>query len=79
MVGLQNWLSQKQTNKKISVSQQGSEHDNTMKERRQPSTGQKRKINTLADSNFIYTDKSIPCTNFRARVTPFTCTLGARL
>ena len=75
MTGLQNRLPQKQTNK-ISAAQQGSEHDNTMEEkRRQPSTGQKRKMNTLEDSNYFSTDKSIPSTNFRACITPFTCTL----
>ena len=71
--------SSKTNKQKISVAQLGSEHDNTMNERRgQPSTGQKRKMNTLADSNYFYSDKSIPCMNFRAGVTPFTCTLRAR-
>ena len=51
-----------------------------MKEsRRQPSTGQKRKLNTLADSNYVYTGKSISCTNFHAQVMLFTCALSARL
>ena len=79
MAGLQNQLPQMQTNKKISAVQLGSEHDNTMNERRrQPSTGQKRKMNTLADSNYFYIEKSILCRNFRVRVTPFTCTLRVR-
>ena len=58
MAELQNRLSKKQTNKKISAAQLGSEHDNMMKERRrQPSTGQKRtQMNTLADSNYFYTE-----------------------
>ena len=44
--------------------------------RRQPSTGQKKKINTLADPIFVfYTLKSIPCTNFHVCVTLFTCML----
>ena len=46
MTGLQNWLPQKHK-KKIITTQQGSDHENMMKEtRRQPSTGQKRKMNT---------------------------------
>ena len=45
-------------NKEISTGQLGSEHDNTMNERsRQLSTGQKRKTNTLAVSNYFYTEK----------------------
>ena len=46
MAGLQNQLLQKQTKRKISTVQLGSEHDNRMnKRRRQPSKGQKRKMN----------------------------------
>ena len=30
------------------------------------------------DSNYFYTEKSIPCTNFCVQVTPFACTLRAR-
>ena len=32
----------------------------------------------LTDSSYFYTDKSIWCTNFRVRVTPFARTLRAR-
>ena len=35
----------------------------------------KKKKDTLADSNYFYTKESIPCTNFRAQMTPFVCTL----
>ena len=57
--------------KKISPGQQGSKHDSMMKERqRQPSTGQKRKKNKLADSNYFYTDKSILYMNFCTCITP---------
>ena len=56
---------QKQTKKKISTVQLGCEHDNRMnKKRRQPSTGQKRKINTSTDSTYFYSEKSIPYMNF---------------
>ena len=79
MAGLQNRPPDKQTNKKISAAQLGSEHDNTMNERRmKPSIEQQRKMNTLVDSNHFYTEKLIPYTNFRARITPFACTLCAR-
>ena len=48
---------------KISAAHPRSEHDVTMNEkRRKPSTGQKRKINTVADSNYSCTEKSTPCT-----------------
>ena len=65
---------------KISAAQRGSEHDNTMNERRrQPSTGQqKKKTKTKkkqADSNYFYTKESIPSMKFHARVTSFACTL----
>ena len=77
MAGLQNRLSQKQINKKkISPGQQGSKHDSMMKERRrQPSTGQKRKKNKLADSNYFYTYKSIPYMNFCTCITPLALNL----
>ena len=53
MAGLQNPLPQKQTNKKMSLAQLWSEHDNTMnKRRRQPSTG-KKMMNRLADSKIF--------------------------
>ena len=29
----------------------------------------------LADSNYFYAEESIPCTNFRVRVTPFASNL----
>ena len=32
----------------------------------------------LADSNYFYTEESIPCTNFRVRETPFAYTLRAQ-
>ena len=60
MGGVQNEPPQKQTNKKISTAQLKSEHDNTVNERRQPSTGQKSKRNTLADSN-IFTQRNQCC------------------
>ena len=59
MAGLQNQLPYKQTNKKLSASQLGSEHDNMNKKRRPPGTGQKRKMSTLAESNYFYTEKSV--------------------
>ena len=31
----------------------------------------------LTDSDYFYTKESIPCTNFRVRLTPFACTLRA--
>ena len=58
----------------------GSEHANTMNERRRkPSTGKKRKMNTLTDSNYFYSEKSMLHMNFCACATPFTFTLRARL
>ena len=66
-------------NKKIIVAQRGIKHGNMMKERRrQSSAWQKKKKDTLADSNYFYTNESIPCMNFRAHVTPFVCTLHGR-
>ena len=59
MAGLQNRLPYKQTSKNISAAQLGSEHDNTNKKRRPPSAGQKRKMSTLAESNYFYTEKSV--------------------
>ena len=45
-----------------------------MNERRQPSTEQKRKkMNKSIDLNYIYTEKSILCTNVQARVMLFRC------
>ena len=80
MAGLNNQLPKKQTNKKTSTAQARCEHDNMMNERRmQPRTEQKRKMNTVAYSNYFYTAKSLPCTNFRARVTPFTCLLNKQI
>ena len=74
------WLSSKTNKQKISAAQQQSDHENTVKERRkQQNTGQKIKMNTLADSNYFYTDKSILCTNFCACITLFTCMLCALL
>ena len=74
------WLSSKTNKQKISAAQQRSDHENTMKERRkQQNTGQKIKMNTLANSNYFYTDKSILCTNFCACITLFTCMLCALL
>ena len=32
----------------------------------------------LADSNYFYTEESIPCRNLRVRVMPFACSLHAR-
>ena len=32
----------------------------------------------LADSNYFYTEESIPCTNFLVQVKPFVCTLHVR-
>ena len=65
------WLSYKigfLKNKQTKLAELGSEYDNMMNERRrQPSTGQKREMNTLADSNYFYTEKSLPCTNFCGR------------
>ena len=78
MAGIQNEPPQKQINRKISTAQLESEHGNTVNERGQPSTGQKSKRNTLAGSNYFYTEKSMPYANFLVRVTPFTCTLCAR-
>ena len=75
---VQNEPPQKQTNKKISTAHLESEHDNTVNKRGQSSTGQKSKMNTLADSNYFYTEKSMLCTNCLTCVTPFTCTLCAR-
>ena len=66
MAGLQNRPPQKQINKKISAAQLGSEYDNTMNERRQPSRGWKRKMKTMADSNYFYTEKQS-----RARITQY--------
>ena len=43
----------------------------------QPSTGKKKKTNTLTDSNYFYTEESISCTNFRVLIMPFACTLRA--
>ena len=51
-------------NKKISAAQLGSKHDNTMNKSRQQSTRQKRKMNTLADANYFYTEKWTMCTHF---------------
>ena len=59
MAGLQNRLPYKRANKKLSAAQLGSEHDNMNKKRRPPSTGQKRKMSTLAESNYFYTEKSV--------------------
>ena len=74
------WLSSKTNKQKISAAQQRSDHENTVKERRkQQNTGQKIKMNTLADSNYFYTDKSILCTNFCACITLFMCMLCALL
>ena len=51
------------TNKKIS------KHDNMMnKGRRQPSTGQKKEKNILADSNYFYKEESKQWINFGAHV-----------
>ena len=70
MAGLQNQLPQKSTAKLES------EHDNVMNERRrQPSNRQKRKMNTLADSDYFYSEKSILCTNYHAHIMLFMCTL----
>ena len=33
------------------------------------------KKKTLADSNYFYTEESIPCTSFYVHVTVFACTL----
>ena len=30
-------------------------------------------LGRVADLNYFYSEKSIPCTNFRVRVTPFAC------
>ena len=80
LAGLRNRLPKKQTNKKTSTAQLRCEHDNMMNERRmEPRTEQKRKTNTVAHSNYFYTAKSLPCTNFRARVTPFTCLLNKQI
>ena len=49
MAGQQNQLPLKQKNKKISAVQLGSKHDNKINKKRQLSTGQKRKMKTLAD------------------------------
>ena len=46
--------------------------------RRHPSTQQKRNINTSADLDYFYTEKSITWMSFRVRVTPFTSMLRAR-
>ena len=29
----------------------------------------------LTDSNYFYTEESMPCRNFRVRLTPFACTV----
>ena len=49
MAGQQNQLPRKQQQKKISAVQLGSEHDDKINKKRQLSTGQKRKMKTLAD------------------------------
>ena len=59
------------------MSQGGSKCDKMMNRRRQPNTGQEKKKNTLADSNYFYIEESIACTNFCAPVTLFACTLRA--
>ena len=33
----------------------------------------------LADSNYFYSEESIPCTNFHLYITLFACTFRARL
>ena len=32
-------------------------------------------LGRVADLNYFYSEKSIPCTNVRVRVTPFACTV----
>ena len=70
MPGLQMVFRKTKQIKKIRAAQIGSEHDNTINEkRRRPSKGQK-KMNTLADYNYFYTEKLILCMSFRIPVTP---------
>ena len=75
MYGL--WLEYKITFRKNKQKNQRSavrKRARLMNERRQPSTEQKRKkMNKSIDLNYIYTEKSILCTNVQARVMLFRC------
>ena len=63
----------------ICIAQRGSKHNSMMNERRrQPSIGQEKKKNTLADSSYFYIEESILCTNFCALAVQFTFTLHAQ-
>ena len=61
----------KQKNKSSTAKEWAWQHD----KQEERSIGQKRKMNTLTDSNYFYSEKAIFCTNFHASVTPFMCTV----
>ena len=72
MAWLQNRFLLKQKNHRSAARYQAWQHEGEEEAIKRMA---EKKKDTLADSNYFYTKESIPCTNFRAHVTPFVCTL----
>ena len=73
MAWLQNRFLLKQKNHHSAARYQAWQHDEGEEEAIKRMAEKKK--DTLADSNYFYTKESIPCTNLRAQMTPFVCTL----